>query len=104
MIDICCVAVHCSQRCENAEAFLNTQCQDTATHVGAVFETAAGAPVDWVICGDLHGAVTADQHEHHVEKHALHRRKLLNTATFHSGEGSQARCHRKGSQSPNPEP
>jgi hypothetical protein len=31
------VAVHCSQRCENAEAFLNTQCQDTATHDRALY-------------------------------------------------------------------
>jgi hypothetical protein len=37
MIDICCVAVHCSQRCENAEAFLNTQCKDTATHDRALY-------------------------------------------------------------------
>jgi hypothetical protein len=101
MIDICCVSVHCSQLCKNAEAFLNTQCKDTATHDRALYlKQAAGAPVDCPICGDLHGAVTADQHEHHVEKHALHRLKLLNTATFHSDEGSQARCHRKGSQSP----
>jgi hypothetical protein len=32
MIDIFCVAAHYSQRYENAEAFLNTQCKDTATH------------------------------------------------------------------------
>lgn len=32
MIDIFCVAAHYSQRYENAEAFLNTQCKDTVTH------------------------------------------------------------------------
>jgi hypothetical protein len=32
LIDIFCVAAHYSQRYENAEAFLNTQCKDTATH------------------------------------------------------------------------
>ena len=32
MIDIFCVAAHYSQRYESAEAFLNTQCKDTATH------------------------------------------------------------------------
>jgi hypothetical protein len=37
MIDICCVAVHCLQRCENAEAFLNSQCQDTATQDRALY-------------------------------------------------------------------
>ena len=32
MIDIFCVAAHYSQRYENAEGFLNTQCKDTVTH------------------------------------------------------------------------
>ena len=32
IIDIFCVAAHYSQRYENAEVFLNTQCKDTATH------------------------------------------------------------------------
>ena len=32
MIDIFCVAAHYSQRYENAEGFLNTQCKDTETH------------------------------------------------------------------------
>lgn len=32
MIDIFCVAAHYSQRYENAENFLNTQCKDTVTH------------------------------------------------------------------------
>ena len=32
LIDIFCVAAHYSQRYENAEAFLNTQCKDTETH------------------------------------------------------------------------
>jgi hypothetical protein len=32
LIDIFCVAAHYSQRYENAEAFLNTQCKDTVTH------------------------------------------------------------------------
>ena len=32
LIDIFCVAAHYSQRYDNAEAFLNTQCKDTETH------------------------------------------------------------------------
>jgi hypothetical protein len=32
IIDIFCVAAHYSQRYENAERFLNTQCKDTVTH------------------------------------------------------------------------
>jgi hypothetical protein len=32
LIDIFCVAAHYSHRYENAEAYLNTQCKDTATH------------------------------------------------------------------------
>ncbi len=32
IIDIFCVAAHYSQRYENAEVFLNTQCKDTVTH------------------------------------------------------------------------
>ena len=32
LIDIFCVAAHYSQRYENAEVFLNTQCKDTTTH------------------------------------------------------------------------
>jgi len=32
LIDIFCVAAHYSQRYDNAEAFLNTQCKDTITH------------------------------------------------------------------------
>jgi len=32
IIDVFCVAAHYSQRYENAEVFLNTQCKDTATH------------------------------------------------------------------------
>jgi hypothetical protein len=32
LIDIFCVAAHYSQRYDNAEAFLNTQCKDTVTH------------------------------------------------------------------------
>jgi len=32
LVDIFCVAAHYSQRYENAEAFLNTQCKDTVTH------------------------------------------------------------------------
>jgi len=32
LVDIFCVAAHYSQRYDNAEAFLNTQCKDTITH------------------------------------------------------------------------
>jgi hypothetical protein len=32
IIDVFCVAAHYSQRYENAEVFLNTQCKDTTTH------------------------------------------------------------------------
>ena len=39
LIDIFCVAAHYSQRYENAEAFLNKQCKDTATHHRVLYLT-----------------------------------------------------------------
>ena len=39
LIDIFCVAAHYSQRYESAEAFLNKQCKDTATHHRVLYLT-----------------------------------------------------------------